>query len=108
MLEMCIRLRKAAGVQVELGAVAHEQDQDQSAVKHRQEWEKNVAEKQRMDKMQDAKDTFVQQIMSRRAAEFEALRVRSCAAQNGHMILAAATCLISRRTSCCLHAFCPA
>ena len=64
-------------LQVEAGAVAHEQDQDQFAVKHRQDWEKNVAEKQRLDKMLDAKDTFVQQIMSRRAAEFEALRVRS-------------------------------
>ena len=69
-------------MQVEAGAIAHEQDQDQFAVKHRQDWDKNVAEKQRLDKMLDAKDTFVQQIMSRRAAEFEALRVR-CQAVDG-------------------------
>lgn len=57
--------------------MAHEKDQDQFAVNHRAQWEKDVAEKQRLAKMVDAKDTFGTQIQTRRAEEFEALRVRT-------------------------------
>lgn len=47
----------------------------QAAIQHKQQWEHDSAEKQRLVKMQDDHHQFQEQIVSRRQGEFEELQV---------------------------------
>ena len=51
------------------------EQQKQAAIQHKQQWEHDSGEKQRLGKMQDDHQQFQQQIMSRRQGEFEELQV---------------------------------
>ena len=51
------------------------EQQKQAAIQHKQQWEHDSAEKQRLLKMQDNHHQFQQQIVSRRQGEFEELQV---------------------------------
>ena len=62
-------------MQVEDDQVVHERDQDEFLVQHRQAWDLDIGEKHRLAKMLESKETFAQQIISRRQEQFEALRV---------------------------------
>ena len=53
---------------------AHQQRQ--SVIQHKQQWEHDAAEKQRLVKMQEDHQQFQHQIMSRRQGEFEELQVQ--------------------------------
>ena len=57
------------------------EQQKQAAIQHRQQWEHDSAEKQRLLKMQDDHHQFQQQIVSRRQGEFEELQVPTHASQ---------------------------
>ncbi|KAL3155895.1 hypothetical protein ABBQ32_012895 [Trebouxia sp. C0010 RCD-2024] len=50
------------------------EQQKQAAIQHRQQWEHDSAEKQRLLKMQEDHHQFQQQIVSRRQGEFEELQ----------------------------------
>ena len=51
------------------------EQQKQAAIQHKQQWEHDSGEKQRLLKMQDDHHQFQQQIVSRRQGEFEELQV---------------------------------
>lgn len=51
------------------------EQQKQAAIQHKQQWEHDSAEKQRLLKMQDNHHQFQEQIVSRRQGEFEELQV---------------------------------
>ncbi len=55
-----------------------EEEQARFAVLHREAWEADIKEKQRMQKMISFKDELAAQIQSRRAGEFERLQVTVC------------------------------
>ena len=50
-------------------------EQKRLAEVHRQAWEEDIKEKERLSRMADAKNALAEEIMSRRKTEFEALRV---------------------------------
>lgn len=52
------------------------QQQRQSVIQHKEQWEHDAAEKQRLTKMQEDHQQFQQQIVSRRQGEFEELQVQ--------------------------------
>lgn len=54
------------------------EQQKQAAIQHKQQWEHDSAEKQRLVKMQDDHHQFQDQIVSRRQGEFEELQVVTC------------------------------
>ncbi len=57
--------------------VRHKAAMEAREAQHRAEWEVAIAEKQRLSVMRADEASFRKSIMDRRAAEFEALRVRT-------------------------------
>ena len=55
----------------------HGEAQQVAAQQHRAQWELDVVEKARLARMTDEVDSFREQIVTRRAEEFRALKVGS-------------------------------
>lgn len=65
-------------LQLEIDEVEHEKEQVRLAELHKQAWEEDIQEKRRLQRMLAAKDRLANDIMSRRTAEFEQLKVCLC------------------------------
>ncbi|KAK9813797.1 hypothetical protein WJX73_010183 [Symbiochloris irregularis] len=67
-------LEAAYAKKVEADQVRHEREQEEWVVQHRQAWDLDSLEKQRLLQFMDAKEEYAEQIIARRTEQFEALR----------------------------------
>lgn len=90
-ISFCIAHSEAPDVRIQLVLQDDELDfaeqQKQAAIQHRQQWEHDSAEKQRLLKMQEDHHQFQQQIVSRRQGEFEELQVPTRASHKAVVLL---------------------